>query len=224
MKKILISLGLTFFALAGLGQRLKTVKIDSLVSVSLPADFRKTDTLEQQTYTANAQYGYIIVNRSPNPVGNKTLKNKKDLNNVFREYIQKVESSLSDGNITNDHDTIINNLEVRDFTLRTDTGSGVQLRKFRVLYTKPVTYTFQYLYDDIRKEVAKKERGAFFKSITIAPELNGKDQYAFYGKAKKVNALAIVCVAAGTIILVLIILLVRKKRRKDILIDDVLEE
>lgn len=224
MKKIFIGLSLILFALAGFGQRLKTVKLDSLVSVSLPADFRMTDTLGQQTYTASAQYGYIIVSRSPNPQGNKTLQKEKDLNNVFKEYIQKVQSSLTDGNVTKDHDTIINNLEVRDFTLTTDTGSGVQLRKFRILYTKPVTYTFQYLYDEIRKEVAKNEKDAFFKSITIAPGLNGTDQYAFYGKVTKLNALIIVCVAAGIIIIVLIILLMRKRRRKDILIDDVLEE
>lgn len=224
MKKILISAGLVLFALAGWAQRLKTVKLDSLVSVSLPADFRKTDTLGQQTYTANAQYGYIIIGRSPNPPGNKTLKKEKDLDKVFEEYIRKVQGSLPNGNVTRDHDTIINNLEVRDFTLRTDTGSGVQIRKFRILYTKPVTYTFQYLYDEIRKEVAKTEKDAFFKSITIAPGLNGTDQYTLYGKPTKINTLAIVCIAAGVIIIVLIVLLIRKRRRKDVLVDDVLEE
>ena len=224
MKKILISVGLVFFALSASAQRLKTIKLDSLVSVSLPADFHKTDTLGQQTYTARAQYGYIIVARSPNPPGNQTLKKEKDLDKVFKEYIRKVQGSLPNGNITNDHDTIINNVELRDFTLRTDTGSGVQLRKFRILYTKPVTYTFQYLYDGIRKEVAKKEKDAFFKSITIKPGLSGADQYTFFGKSAKISTLAIVCIAAGVIIIVLIILLMRKKRRNDILIDDVLEE
>jgi hypothetical protein len=224
MKKILISVGLTFFAFAASAQRLKTVKLDSLVSVSLPADFHKTDTLGQQTYTASAQYGYIIVARSPNPPGNQTLKKEMDLDKVFKEYIRKVQGSLPNGNIINDHDTIINNVELRDFILRTDTGSGVQLRKFRILYTKPVTYTFQYLYDVIRKEVAKKERDDFFKSIIISPGLSGADQYALYGKPARINTLAIVCIAAGVIIIVLVILLLRKRRRNDILIDDVLEE
>lgn len=224
MKKILISIGLAFFTLTGWSQRLKTVKLDSLVSVSLPADFHRTDTLGQQTYTANAQYGYIIIGHSPNPPGNKTLKKEKELNNVFKEYIQKVQSSLTDGKITKDHDTIINNLEVRDFTLTTDTGSGVQIRKFRILYTKPVTYTFQYLFDEIRKDVAKTEKDAFFKSITIAPGLSGTDQYTFYGKVTKVNALSVVCIAAGVIIIVLIILVRRKRRKRQILVNDVLEE
>lgn len=224
MKKILISAGLVLFALAGSAQRLKTIKLDSLVSVSLPADFHKIDTLGQQTYTANAQYGYIVISRSPNPSGNKTLKKEKDLDKVFEEYIRKVQGSLPNGNIANDHDTIINNLEVRDFTLRTDTGTGVQIRKFRILYTQPVTYTFQYLYDGIRKEVAKTEREAFFKSITIVPGLSGTDQYTFYGKPAKINTLVVVCIAAGVVIIVLIILLIRKRRRTDVLVDDVLEE
>lgn len=224
MKKILVSFALILGTLTGFGQRLKTVKLDSVVSVSLPPDFHQTDTLGQQSYTAEARYGYIMISRSPNPPGNKTLKKEKELNNVFTEYIRKVQSSLTDGRIVHDHDTIINNLEVREFTLRTDTGSGVQLRKFRILYTKPVTYTFQYLYDELHKDIAAGEIRSFFESIKIAPALSGKDQFMFYGKPGHVNILAVIVIAVGVIIVVLAILLVRRKRRRDILLNDVIKK
>lgn len=224
MKKLIICFSLTLSALCGFGQRLKTVKLDSLVSVVLPADYHKQDTLGQQTYTANAQYGYIIVGRSPNPPGNKALKKEKELNNVFKEYIKKVQNSLSDGVIQHDHDTIINNLEVRDFTLSTDTGSGIQLRRFRIFYTQPVTYTFQYLYDDIRKDIAADEMNTFFKSIRISPDFNGTDQFTFYGKHGRVNAWIVILVAGGAVVLLLILFIAKKRRRTDILLNDVMEE
>lgn len=224
MKKILISFRMISFALAGYSQQaIKPVKLDSVVSVSLPVDYKKIDTLGQQTYNARSQYGYIIVSRVPNPP-NKVLKKEKDLKNVFKEYIYKVQASLKEGTITDNHDTIINKLEVRDFVLRTDTGSGVQLRKFRILYTQPVTYTFQYLYDEGRKDVAAKEMDAFFKSIKSPPELDGTDQYLTFGKWQGFSTTLIAIVAAGVAIIVFIIIMVRKKRRDDALLTDVRNE
>lgn len=210
------------FTLAGFSQQVKTVKLDDVVSVNLPADFHKADTLGQQTYTANSEYGYIIVSRMPNPATNTTLKKEKDLNNVFKEYIRKVQGSLKEGNITNDHDTIVNKVEMRDFTLRTDTGSGVQLRKFRVLYTKPVTYTFQYLYDEARQDVAAKEMGAFFNGIISAPTLDGADQFTTFGKAQGLNSTTIILIISGVLIIVFVVLMLRKKRRNDMLLNDIL--
>jgi hypothetical protein len=221
MKKTLISFSMILCALAGFSQKAKkdtvesatkVVKLDNMVSIVLPSDYRKIDTLGQQTYTANSQYGYIIISRVPNPE-NKTLKKEKELNNIFKEYINKVQASLTEGTITDNKDTIINNLEVRDFVLRTDTGSGVQLRKFRILYTKPVTYTFQYLYDEGRQDVATKEMLAFFKNIKSPPELDGTDQYLTFGKWQGLSGTTIVLIVSGLVIIIFIVIMVRRKRR-----------
>ena len=210
------------FSLAGFSQAQKTVELDNQVRVNLPADFNKIDTLGQQTYTARGEYGYMIVGRQPNPATNKTLKKEKDLNNVFKEYIRKVQASLTEGSITNDHDTIVNNLMVREFVLRTDTGSGVQLRKFRILYTKPVTYTFQYLYDEGRQDVAAKEINTFFSGIKSSPELDGADQYTTFGKSQGISSTALILIISGIAIIVFIVLVVRKKRRDETLLNDML--
>jgi hypothetical protein len=202
------------FGLAAHSQTSKKVKLDSMVSVTLPVDYRKTDTLGQQTYSANSQYGYIIVSRQPNP-DNKVLKKEKELKSIFKEYIFKVQASLTNGTITDSKDTIINKLEVHDFVLRTDTGTGVQLRKFRILYTRPVTYTFQYLYDESRQDVAEKEMNAFFAGIKSPPELDGTDQYLTFGKWQGFSGTQIIIV-----VLIFVFLVVRKKRQKDILIND----
>ncbi|MES2277569.1 MAG: hypothetical protein V4592_16210 [Bacteroidota bacterium] len=230
MKKILINISLILLGLPAFCQSQNAVKVDSLikldslVSVKMPADFTKRDTLGQQYYTAVSQYGFIIVNRSPNPTTNQPLKKEKELNSIFKEYIRKTQASLSEGTIINDHDTIINKLEVRDFTIRTDTGSGVQLRKFRVLYTKPVTYTFEYLYDESRQDVSNKEMLAFFSSIKTDPDLDGHDQYLTFGKWQGLSGTVIVLILSAVLIIVFVILVVRKKRKNDILFNDVLNE
>jgi len=223
MKKIILSFSILFMGLAAHSQTSKKVKLDSVVSVTLPVDYRKIDTLGQQTYSANSQYGYIIVSRVPNP-DNKVLKKEKELKNIFKEYIFKVQASLTNGTITNSKDTIINKLEVHDFVLRTDTGTGVQLRKFRILYTRPVTYTFQYLYDESRKEVADKEMKAFFNGIKSPPELDGTDQYLTFGKWQGFSGTQIVIAVAALLIIIFVILVVRKKRQKDLLIDDLYKQ
>lgn len=223
MKKILINFSLILLGLPAFCQTQKVVQLDSLVSVTLPADYAKRDTLGQQTYTASSQYGFMVASRSPNPSTNKTLKKERELNNIFKEYIRKVQASMSSGTIINNHDTIINQLEVRDFTVRTDTGSGVQLRKFRILYTKPVTYTFEYLYDESRQDVGKKEIDGFFNSIKTDPSLDGRDQYLTFGKWQGLSGTVIVLIISAVLIIVFIILVIRRKRKNDLLYNDVNE-
>lgn len=201
------------FSLAALAQQPKTVQLDSLVSVQLPADFQKLDTLGQQNYTANTRFGYVIVNRSPN-VENKALKKEKDLDNVFKEYIRKIQASLSDGTIENEHDTLVNNLMVHDFTLRTDTGAGVQLRQFRVLYTKQVTYSFQYLYDEMRQDVAAKEKADFFKNISVTSDVQGTDQYATFGQSQGISTGLKVAIIGGILLIVVLVITTLRKRRE----------
>lgn len=211
------------FGLAAHSQTSKKVKLDSVVSVTLPIDYRKTDTLGQQTYSANSQYGYIIVSRQPNP-DNKVLKKEKELKNIFKEYIFKVQASLTSGTITDSKDTIINKLEVHDFVLRTDTGTGVQLRKFRILYTRPVTYTFQYLYDESRQDVAAKEMNTFFAGIKSPPELDGTDQYLTFGKWQGFSGAQIVIFISALLVIIFVIIVIRKKKQKDLLIDDMYKQ
>ena len=84
MKKILASLILPFFAFAGFSQVLKPVKIDSLVTISLPTGYQQKDTLNQQIFSANALYGYTVTIRQPNAKNNTPLKKESDLSKVLR--------------------------------------------------------------------------------------------------------------------------------------------
>src|ERR1700748_1040454 len=163
MKKLMIYIGVVLFAMQAHAQYyLSPVKIDSLVTVSMPKEFTRSNTAGQQIISANGQFGSMLVIRSLNPVAAKTVKNEKGLDNVFKEYVKKVQASLTAGNIKNDHDTTIGKLTARDFILQVDTGSGPQSRHFTLVYTKNVSYTFEYLYDDFRKDVAGGAMKAVF--------------------------------------------------------------
>ena len=59
-----------FSAITVFGQGYKPVKIDSLVTISMPAGYTQKDTLGQHIYTANADFGYIVTMVEPNAKNN----------------------------------------------------------------------------------------------------------------------------------------------------------
>ena len=214
MKKILVIFSLSLFALGGFAQTLKPVVIDSLVTVSLPAEFVKKDTLGQQIYSGNAALGYMVVIREPNAKNNTPLKKEKDLNKVLKDYIKGIKGQAA-GNTMNVRDTLIGHLKAKTFTLYTDQGAGVQLRNFIIIYTQEVTYTFEYYYEEQRADLVKNEYKEFSSSIRLSPELKRTDQYL--SNAKGLSTIAKVAIYGGgaLIIALIIVLLVRRKKKTE---------
>jgi len=147
MKKILLSLTLLLFAIAAFSQQFKPVKADSLVTVSLPAAYKQTDTLGQHIYAGTGTFGYMTVIVAPNGKNNTPLKKEKDLNKVLKEYITHIQSQSSGGSIQNVRDTTVGTLKAKAFTLKSDDGAGgFQFINFTLIYTQDATYTFEYIY------------------------------------------------------------------------------
>ena len=217
MKKILIGFCLTILAVTLKAQVLKPVKIDTVVTVSLPAEYAKRDTLGQAVYSGTASLGYIVVIKSPNPPGD-SLRKEKDLNKVFKQYIKQLQQTApAQSSVLNSKDTIVNNVEVRDFDLSTsDPSQGDQIRRFRILYTKPFTYTFEYVYPVAREDIARKESNDFFASVKTSPSFNGTDQFTMYGKLTGMSAIAkIALVAVMAMIFVVLIFIIRRRLKKE---------
>ncbi|MCR8558274.1 hypothetical protein KXD93_11495 [Mucilaginibacter sp. BJC16-A38] len=216
MKKILLSFALISFAISAFSQTaLKPVKVDSLVTVSLPAGFQKKDTLGQHIYSANGLYGFMTVINAPNEKNNTPLKKENDLNNVLKKYIGSIQAQ-SGNNASAQHvrDTTIGTLEAKVFTLKNDDGNGtVQLVNFTLLYTQDATYTFEYVYPEERKDVVKDEYKAFSSSIKLSPQLQRNDQYI--SNAKGMSPIVQIGVyGGGAVVLLLIIITVVRRRKK----------
>jgi len=214
MKKIISIFSLILFTTFSYSQSIKTVKIDSLVSVSLPATYIEKDTLGQQTFSANTSFGYVVVTRIPNAKNNAPLKKEKDLKTVFKDYAADVKQ-VGNGTIQNERDTTVGSLKGRLFTLRTDDGNGsVQFRRFLLLYTQEVTYTFQYFYDDIRSELITSESKAYFSSIKLSPELRRNDQYLAIGGGSSLFGISQMALYGSGLVIVLIVFFTVMRRRK----------
>lgn len=216
MKKLIIYLSILLVAAQAKAQGqyfLYPVKIDSLVSVSMPKEFTRSNAGGQQIISGNGQYGAMLVIRTPNPTTAKAVKNEKGLDNVFKEYVKKVQASLTEGTIKNDHDTTIGKLTARDFTLQVDTGSGSQSRHFTLVYTKNVSYTFEYLYDDFREDLPIGEMKAFLGSISVSPELTTADQYVTTSQS---SFPVVKVVVIGGIVLLIVGVVVFFRRRPDL--------
>ncbi len=201
-------------ASAAFSQVLKPVKIDSLVTISLPVDLKKKDTLNQQIFTGNGLTGYMSAIRQPNKKGNQPLKKEKDLKNVIKNYIANLQKEAGNGNIVNTRDTTVGTLEGKAFTLETTDDNGVTLRDFLLIYTQDTTYTFQYVYPEFRKELVKPEIKAFFSSIKLSPELQSNDQFLSRNNGISTSLIAAM-VGGGIPLLLLLIWFVIRSSRKN---------
>lgn len=214
MKKIILSITLISIALSGYCQYGKPVKLDSLVTVSLPAGYQVKDTLGNRIFSGNGMYGYMTVIRQPNEKNNTALNKASDLNNALKAYIKGIQGQSGGGSVQNVRDTLIGKrLKAKAFTLETDDGSGdITFRNFVLLYTKDITYTFQYVYPDNRVDVVKDENKAFISSITLSPELQRDDQYLSnatgLSPANKIEIFG----GGGLVLLVVLVLVLRKKK------------
>jgi hypothetical protein len=218
MKKLIIILSILFLVDTVYGQGYKPVKVDSLVTVSFPANFTKKDTLGQQIYSANTDLGYMITIREPNAAGNQPLKKENDLNSVLKKYISGIQSQSGNGSAANVRDTTVGTLKAKAFTLITKDPNGEsQYRNFVLLYTQDATYTFQYGYADARKDLVKDEAKAFFSSIKLSPQLQRNDQYTdTSGASHGIGTLSIVEIGGGVLVLFGAIWLIFRKRSNEL--------
>ncbi len=201
------------FTIAGFAQqKLVPVKVDSLVTVSLPEKYVRKDTLGQSTFSGNSQYGYMVVIRAPNADNNKPLKKERDLNKVLKDYITGIKGQ-SKGSAQYVRDTTIGHLKAKTFTLSTDEGAGVKLRNFIIIYTQEVTYTFEYFYEEARQDLVKEEYKAFSSSIKLSPELKRTDQYLSNAKGLSPAAKYGIYGGGALIVIIVIVVLMRRKKR-----------
>jgi hypothetical protein len=178
MKKLILLFGILFSVNSVFSQGYKPVKIDNLVTISMPAGYSEKDTLGQHIYTANTNFGYMMAIAEPNAKNNKPLKKENELNDVLKNYVTGIQSQSPNSSAQNVRDTTVGTLKGKAFTLVTDDGTGnVQNKNFLLIYTTEATYTFEYGYPDMRKDMIKGEAKAYFGSIKLSPDLQRNDQY-----------------------------------------------
>lgn len=216
MKKSFLIFCLSFLTSFGYSQLYKTVKIDTLISVTLPSVYTKKDTAGQQTFSAKASYGFIVVTRIPNGAGNAPLKKEKDLNKVFKNYVKDVQQ-VGNGTILNERDTLISTVKGHLFTLKTQDDDGnVQYRQFLFIYTRDASYTFQYFYNEGQSELIDADTKPFYSSIKLQPDLQRNDQYLVPSKPGMSGGVKLIVYGgSGAIVILLIIsVLIRRKKRR----------
>jgi hypothetical protein len=209
---------LCFFLPAYLySQDWKPFKIDDSVQVSLPTGFKKIDTLGQTQITAETSFGFIqITKQADNPHTTPDIEKVKHLNRYYNDFVKRIRTSSKNGTISHEKDTVLGKLHVKDFSLEVDSGSGNQIRNFRLLHENGATYSFQFLYKDISKEYAIPESKTFFESIKITEPLTIESQFTTAGnttgKAPRSNSTLFICIGAAVLALLLILFFRRRKR------------
>jgi hypothetical protein len=221
MKKIILSVSLLLFAAAGFSQankkqvieQSKAVKIDSVVTVTVPAAYQEKDTLTQKIYSANTSYGFETVIRTANEKNNTPLKQENDLNKVLNDYIAKIQDQAPGSSAVRVRDTTVGTLQAKNFVLKTgDDADNVQNINFTLIYTQDAMYTFEYVYPEIRGDLVKGEYTAFISSIKLSKQLQRDDQYLFYSTGLSVIGKVAIIGGSAAILAFIIMLVVRRKR------------
>ena len=218
MKKLLVFPIFLLFVTSGFAQKWKPIHIDDSVQVSLPGEFTKKDTLGQIIFNAESSFGEIIITKQPdNSISTPDIEKVKHLKIYYDDFIKRIKTS-SNGIVSDERDTVIGKLKVKDFKLEIDSGSGKQYRNIRILHENSSTYTFQFLYKDIHKDYAKTEIDTFFSSITIPPSAAVSTQFTdpqnTTGKAPVTNSSIYLIIGAVVVILIIIAVILMRKRRK----------
>jgi hypothetical protein len=202
------------FAFTAGAQEWPTVKIDSAVSVQLPAGFAKTDTANKVQVLASSDFGTIMVFKSDDdPETTTEIDKDSHLEKYYKNYVDAVSSSAAGGNIINEKSNLLGNLKVKDFTLKVDSGGGEQYRDFKVLHANGATYTFEFLYGYLHKNLVKPEKDKFFKSISVTDNVDRQDQYTSVGMAQENQISPVWIFGAGTLILTGILFFIFRRKR-----------
>ncbi|WP_207422427.1 hypothetical protein [Desertivirga brevis] len=178
MKRIQLILIILFLTATGYAQNWKPYKIDDSVQVSLPEGFTRKEAEGQVLINAQGSFGNILVTKlSDNPKSTPDIEKEKHLQKYYDDFVKKIRSSAKEGTISEERDTTLGNLMVKDLTLAVDSGSGKQFRNIRVMHVNSATYTFQFLYRDIHRVYAAPELTTFFNSIKITPQADLASQF-----------------------------------------------
>jgi hypothetical protein len=217
MKKIFfISATLILSAFTAFSQELTPVKIDSMVTVSLPPEYEKTDTLGQQVYSSNSSLGYVVVLRTPHAKNTKPLQKERDLDAVLKENVKSIQAESSYASAQFVRDTTIGKLKAKTFTLQTDDGQGdIQFRNIVLLYTNAANYIFEYVYPNKRKDMIAGEYKTFVNSIKLSPELERTDQYLTNAKGMS-STLLIVLIGGVVVIGVVVVIYIKRKNEMEL--------
>lgn len=214
MKKLIILFSILFLVDTVYGQALKSVKLDSLVTVSLPANFYKRDTLGEQIFSATTDLSFMMATREPNASGNPPLQKEKDLNSVMKRYVKSLQAAAQ-GSAQFVRDTMVGTLKAKAFNLLSKDANGdEQYRNFVLIYTRDAIYTFEYGYPGSRKELIKDEAKSFFSSIKLSSGLQRNDQYTDTRPSTGLSVNSIITIIAGALLIFVIVWLILRKRNK----------
>ncbi|MEO8794895.1 MAG: LPXTG cell wall anchor domain-containing protein [Daejeonella sp.] len=214
MKKLILVLFIVSLGLSAFAQNWDKVEIDSAVSIKLPKGFKKTEKTGEESFSAQTSFGTILIFKADDDAKvTPDIEKDKHLNTFYDKYITRVKNSSKDGKITHEKDSVLGELKVKDFTLEIDSGSGTQLRKFRLLHANNATYTFEFLFQEIHKEYAAEECNQFFNSISVNDTLHRSDQFTDESIPATSNN-RIYIVGAGIILVGLLLFFVLRNKKK----------
>lgn len=213
MKKLILPIFL-LLSIPALAQKWETIKIDSFVSVSLPEQNTMKDSAGMKLFNARTLYGNISVHVLPDSTKVvPDIEKKKHLERYYDRYSKSLSTSVR-GKITQEVDTLVGDLHVKDFMLETNDQNGHLFRKFRLLHENCETYVFQYIYDSRQQGVGGEEQAQFFNSIRVANNPGVASQFTSEEAVPKKKTSYVLWLGVGVALFSAFVAVVFSRRKK----------
>jgi hypothetical protein len=136
---------------------------------------------------------------------------------VFKDYIKAIQKQTPYSSAQNVRDTTVGALKAKAFNLYIDDNTGnIQHKNFLLIYTTDATYTFEYGFPDMRKDMIRDEAKAYFGSIKLSPDLQRTDQYTdLHSSASGMNKNTIIEISGGILVVFIVVWLVFFRSRRN---------
>ena len=192
------------------------VQVDEFLTIELPSNFERTDTLDQSVFYAESDYTIFMLSKVPESaipnVNGLKLNSTKEIPEFYSGF-QKGVLNTKEGRIVESNDILLDSLRARSFRIDLNNEETKLHRAVIVrdrIYLASVWFATDYL------EEVKAESVHFFDSFefSIKPE----DQFIFAGledsSAYKIGEILGSIVSYSIIPVLLFVFFYRRKKKK----------
>lgn len=209
---------IALFPFQAFTQQFTKLVIDENISLAIPDNYSKKDTLGTTVFSARIDYGLVMIVIVPTKLEGVKVKDEKALLKTYNGFRTGLLGS-SKGKMVSQETLDINGLKLDkiSFTVKTDTQTVV--KDCLTLLAADNIYSIQFWQVDWAIGSLAKQKDSLFSSIKINPALSSQDQFNYSSKEETFERSVKIGELIGSLLTIAIIIffvvwLIRKLSKK----------
>ena len=152
-------------------------KLDSVLSVSIPSNFRVVDTLGQKVTACHIEHAIIIITETINKEETGVnIKNEENLDHYYKGLQKGFVESSKDGQLIDSKIINISGLKLLSFSLFATLHNQKQIRYCEAIFVNNKTFMINFWEFQPQTNEAESEKDKLFSSLKFSKELTISNQ------------------------------------------------